>query len=366
VPTTAQTGTITATMFNGETVVFQSITVNPPLFCFIPELPGADVEIRAGNLLTVEVQNEDKLTAVQVGNANTQYILQGSTLYVLIPNNAGGNTTLTLVSSNGQVSYQINVIGTSIIETIIYQGPTDIGDSWNVSFSVPKTTFTGVAAGSKLKIYYTTTAANAQIKINNDNWTAIQFPDAPIFDSSTGVITLPENETSYEFVLTSAILNEILTLHSSWNSPDGIIIAGQNAIIAKVSLITQGAAVAPETVVYEGTYELGWGITELTLNKDVFEGVAAGAVMKFYYTSSGNAQIKFHDATWGTIDISHDPNVSATDNAVLELPSGETSYGITLTASMLNTILTVTDGWGSPAGLLFKGQEGTLSKITIK
>jgi hypothetical protein len=159
-------------------------------------------------------------------------------------------------------------------------------------------------------------------------------------------------------------LNEILTLHSSWNSPDGIIIAGQNVIIAKVSLITQGAA-AQETIVYEGTYELGWSATELRLNKDVFAGVSAGAIIKFYYTSSGNTQIKFQDAAWSGIDISHDPHVSATENAILELPSSETSYGLTLTAPMLNTILTVDDDWG-PTGLIFKGQQGTLSKITIK
>jgi hypothetical protein len=363
VPVDAETGEVTLTMNNGETVTGASLEVTKPVFAYIPVLPGSDVEIKAGAILPIDIQNGDKLTGVQVNNANVQYILQSSTLYVLIPNNAGGKTALKLISSNGEVAYEINVIGNSTIETVIYEGPTDLGGGWGVNFAVPKTAFEGVAAGSILKIYYTATAANPQIKINNDAWTAIEFPDDPNFNSTYGTLNLPEGST-YEIPLTAAILNEILTLHSSWNSPDGIIIAGQNTIIAKISLITKGGGAA-ETTVYEGTYTLDWSGAELRLNKDVFAGASAGSTMTFYYTSSGEAQVKFQDANWTAIDVSADPNSDAGNAGIIKLPSTETSYGVTLTAAMLNSILTVDDGW-SATGLIFKGQQGTISKITIK
>jgi len=74
VPVTAETGNITLTMNNGETVECPSLTVDKPVFCYIPELPGSDVEILSGKIFTIEVENGDKLTGVEVKGESVQYI----------------------------------------------------------------------------------------------------------------------------------------------------------------------------------------------------------------------------------------------------------------------------------------------------
>jgi hypothetical protein len=109
VPVDAETGVVTLFMTNGEKVTGPSLTVTKPDCCYIPVLPGPDQIILAGNILTVDIQNGNKLTGVQVNGANTQYILQNSSLSILIPLSADGNTTLKLISSNGDISYTIFV-----------------------------------------------------------------------------------------------------------------------------------------------------------------------------------------------------------------------------------------------------------------
>jgi hypothetical protein len=285
-----------------------------------------------------------------------------------IPDNANGKTTLKLISSNGEVSYDIQVKGKGgPIETVAWSGLVNLTWSAGGRVYVPYSAFETVKAGSTLKIYFSQSNAWGQCQINDGSWGGITF-------SELGGNTLStdnaggESATTIELALTQAILDQISEKkgEDNANNPgviNAIIMQGSDWIISKVSIITAGAPA--ETTIYEGPYELDWKGTELRLNKDIFAGLPAGSILTFYYVSSGNAQVKFQDANWGGINISSDPHASASDNAILELPASETSYGITLTAAMLNTILTVDDGRG-PTGLIFKGQEGTINKITIK
>jgi hypothetical protein len=368
VPVDAETGEVTLTMKNGETVKCASLEVTKPVFAYIPELPGADAEINAGTPYTFVIANGDKLTGVQINGVAVQYILSGSNLLVGISDNANGKTTLKLISSNGEVSYDIQVIGKGgPIETVAWSGLVALSWSAGGRVYVPYSAFEPVKAGSILKIYFSQSDAWGQCQINDGSWGGITF-------SELGGNTLStdnaggKSATTIELVLTQAILTQIAEKkgEDGANNPgiiNGIIMQGSDWAVSKVSIITAGAPV--ETTIYQGPYELSWSGVEIRLNKDIFTGLAAGSIMTFYYVSSGNTQVKFQDANWGGIDISSDPHASTSDNAVLELPASETSYGITLTAAMLNTILTVDDGWG-PTGLIFKGQEGTINKITIK
>jgi hypothetical protein len=238
VPVDAETGKVALTMKNGETVECASLEVTKPVFCYIPVLPGSETEIKAGTILPIDIQNGDKLTGVQVNNVNVQYIFQGSTLYVSIPSNAGGKTTLTLISSNGTVSYNdINVIGNSTIEMVVYEGPIELS-GWSNNFSIPKTEFENVTAGSIMKIYYVAVAADPQIKFNDDDWKVIELTGDPNFSSQWGILSLPVDATSYEITLTADILIRVSTYVAAWNNPAGTIIAGQNVTISKISIIT--------------------------------------------------------------------------------------------------------------------------------
>lgn len=231
VPVSAETGEVVLTMKNGETVTAPSLTVTKPETCYIPVLPGSDEEIKSGTILTVEVENGDKLVNVQINGSNAQYILQGSTLQVLIPTNAAGNTPLTLISSNGEIAYTIYVTSSAIVETVIMDEVRNLG-SWagegeGGAFRLYKESFEGVKAGSILKFYITVTGeGEGQMQLNNANWSAW---DTPKF-TDTSV-------TFYEMELTQDFLDNIMNTNDGW-STTAIIVQGQYIIVSKVSVLT--------------------------------------------------------------------------------------------------------------------------------
>jgi hypothetical protein len=224
---------------NGVSVT-ATIDVTFPAFCFVLEFPAPDVEIKAGELLKVTVENSDKLTGVQVNGNNVQYILQGKTLYIAIPNNASGTTELKLISSNGEATYNIQVIGMGVIETVIFQGPVDI--TWNDRAVIPATAFDGVSVGTIMKIYFTQKDAWGQAQINNGKWAVIPFAELGNDGYLKTDIYNDKSISEQELVLTREILNNIATNQA----PDGdfagagIIIQGQDWIITKITLVTSG------------------------------------------------------------------------------------------------------------------------------
>jgi hypothetical protein len=353
---------VSLTLANGSSVA-TAIDVTFPAYCFILELPAADVEIKAGELLRVTIENGDKLTGVEVNGAATQYIRQGAALYVLISGNASGQTALKLVSSNGDVTYTIDVIGSGPVETVIFQGLVDI--TWNDGGRViiPASAFENVTVGTVMKIYFTQKEVWGQAQINNGNWAVIPFAEL----GNDGYIkTDTYNDKSVseqELVLTQEILDNIL---NNVNDGNGIIIQGSDWIITKVTLIITGGG-SSEIVVDETPHIVGWngegdgGAFRVT--KANLAGMQAGNTLKFYYTATGeNPQLKVQDANWGAIAID-DPNYN-TEYGVLGVDADASYYEWALTAEIVNKIMTTDDGW-SDTGLIIAGQELTITKITI-
>ncbi len=237
VPVDAESGTLTLTMKNGETVSAPHLDIAKPIFCYIPVLPDATQEINAGAILTIEVKNEDKLSNVQINGANTQYILQGTSLNVLIPSNAGGNTELKLVSTNGEVTYIINVIASGITETEIFTGPITI--TWNDGgrAQLPSSAFEALSAGAIMKFYFTQSENWGQLQINNGNWGGVPFSELGNSNYLNTDILNDKSITSFELILTQDVLNNIIGNSAYGN---GIIIQGSDFIMNKVTIITKG------------------------------------------------------------------------------------------------------------------------------
>ena len=232
VPVDAESGEVILTMKNGETVTCPNLDVDKPVFCYIPILPGDDEEIFASTILTLDVENGDKLTGVLVNNAAVQYIYSEGKLYINIPSNAGGKTTFTLVSSNGSVDYIIQVIGSGTSETVIMDEVRNLG-SWTGeadggAFRLYKESFEGVAAGSILNFYFAVTGYG-MVQMNNANWASW---DTLVFEDPS--------VTSYEFEMTQAFLDNILNTNDGW-STTAMVIQGKEIIINKVSIITKAA-----------------------------------------------------------------------------------------------------------------------------
>ena len=115
VPITTAEGevSVTVTMANGETIACPALNVTKPQCCYITSWQEGD--IKSGALLEVSIENGDKLTSVQLNGNTVQYIVRDGSLLVSLPADVSGNATLTLVSSNGEMPYTINIVDGSAV-----------------------------------------------------------------------------------------------------------------------------------------------------------------------------------------------------------------------------------------------------------
>lgn len=317
VPADAESGVVVLTMTNGETVNCASLEVTKPVFCYIPELPGDDVEIKAGEILMVKVNNGDKLQNVKVNGANAQYILNGSLLYIGIPSTAGGSTIVTLNSSNGTIDYTIDVIALGVVETIIYEGLCNFGN-WAQNLELAASKFATVKAGTIVKfVYVTNETPNTwwQIKFQymGDGW--------PSLDGYSDIVNVQQGSTEYELTLSATAAEQLIKY--------GMGVGGHELTISKVSLITKGG-VAAQTI-WSGSQAMGDWTGYLVLDDvSLFAKTKVGQkiIVKTKDVSEG-AQGSFKNSSWSPIadgtdyfDITGDFELTVTDDILAELQSG--------------------------------------------
>ncbi|MDR0412981.1 MAG: hypothetical protein LBH61_04170 [Dysgonamonadaceae bacterium] len=359
VPLNALPGVVVLTMANGETVECEALEITAPAFAYLPDPPGPKAEIYAGGVLSLTVENGNQLTDVQINGAPVKYILDNPLLYAVVPNNAKGDTELKLVSSNGTAVYTIPVIGAGIVETVVFEGLHEL--NWGAGLTLEKDLFRSVPSGSVLKVYLTVTDAGASIAFSDAGWTKLTV-DHPDFQPDWGTVALAEGTTSLEIVLTAEILNTILTVEDGW-SQTALMMTGANAIVSKVSIIV-GSSATEEVVISEETVDFGAWENTLRLNKESFDGVRAGAILKMYITTTGDApQFALQDANWAKVAIPDDPNFDSQWGSVT-VPAGATSYEVVLTQDILDAILIPDDGWSTTA-IVLGGTGMIVNKVSV-
>ncbi len=369
VPVTAVSGKLTITMSNGETVEFDELSVDSPVFCFIPELPGDDVELKAGQLMQVTVVNGNVLTNVQVDGADAQYILIDDVLYIGLPTNAGKSSKLKLVSSNGEVEYSISVIPNTEQTFVIWTGAVDL-NAWGINWTLgsneqstgeSNTAFAdmGLQEGDVIRLWAT----------NYNDWWQIQFFDghwggqeeigvatglnngnninSGIYDLSAGYIEIP----------VTATLAEQLTTLTDWGYC--WIMQGEGLIISKIDVVRH---ISLETTLWEGESIVDdWGIQPYFLSDGGAEladaGAKAGQTIRFYLTPTEDEwEIQIWEGHWGQSYISF-----KYDSWDLAANNGAVSF--VLTEEMLTAAYTQ-QGWG--AVFLGNGDNVIVTKITIE
>jgi hypothetical protein len=361
VPLNAVSGKFVLTMANGETVE-ATLEITAPPFAYIPNPPGPKAEIHAGSALSLEIENGDKLTDVQINGVSVKYILDAPKLYIAIPNNVSGNTELKLVSSNEEAVYTIPVIGEGFTETIIWEGMLEITWSDGGRVVLNASDFADVPAGSIMTMHFQQKDAWGQAQINNGAWALIPFAEL----GGSGTITTntydDKSVDKQELVLTQEILDNIAT-NKDFDGA-GIFIQGSDWIFTKITLTTQGGSGPVETVISEETVDFGHWANALVLSKESFEEVRAGTILKLYYTATAeNPQFAMQDANWAKVAIPDDPKFNPQYGTV-SVPVDGTSYEIVLTQAILDVILTVEDGRSTTA-IIFGGQDMTVSKVTL-
>lgn len=124
VPTTAETGALLLKMANGESVEAPSLTIEKPVCAYLPALPDKLVR---GRIVELEIVNADKLTNVLLNEASVQYINDAAkgVLMLNVPAELDGTYSLKLISSNGEIAYDVLVVAN---EETVWAGPLNI--SW--------------------------------------------------------------------------------------------------------------------------------------------------------------------------------------------------------------------------------------------
>lgn len=217
VPALAQSGSVTFKMTNGEQVSALNLTINQP--CHIVSSLEDDFEV--GKEMIVEVANGELLTEVKINGVTvTQHTLEGNQLKIQVPETAGANSILELVSSDVSAKYTVSfakVIWTgSFVTTSAWEGNQDLG--WgNYDWS-------SVQPGTIITIYYTLNQAvtDWKLKLGCANGWA-DLPTIPIKELEAG-------STRFSATLTADDLRVL-----SQNN-DGLLVSGCNFTMTKVTL----------------------------------------------------------------------------------------------------------------------------------
>lgn len=236
VPTTAETGALLLKMANGESVEAPSLTIEKPVCAYLPALPDKLVR---GRIVELEIVNADKLTNVLLNEASVQYINDAAkgVLMLNVPAELDGTYSLKLISSNGEIAYDVLVVAN---EETVWAGPLDIswGDGGRVL--VPAVSFAKVTAGTVMKVYFDQKDQTwAQAQFNYGDWSGIAFS---LFDTTmvpTDIYGWSFESRVMELTLTQEILGNIQAKQGDCEDQTnvGIIIQGSDLTFTKITIV---------------------------------------------------------------------------------------------------------------------------------
>ena len=374
VPMNAASGAPTLTLANGTTIEnVPEIAVQEAVFCYATQLPSEEDELKAGNSMTITVANGDKLTGVQMNGTDCQWILTGedkNQLIIGIPEDAKAKSVLRLISSNGEISYDIAVIPASSVNKTIWSGLKEI--TWNDGGRVmlPAAAFDGVPAGAILTVAYSQKdQVWAQAQFNYGNWSGINFDgDAEecVKFNQTLVPTdvygwfsdgILNRETSV--VLTQTILDNIQALKGDCEDQSnvGIIIQGSDLTFSKATIAYE---ISLEETLWSGSMEIDWNVggalTTLSWGGYDWASVKAGKILRLYYEkvtpgSWGCASLR-HGAGWG--------NLPDNLGSQYDFPEDSGVWEIALTQAAIDDLA------DNSQGLIITGTNFILKKVTLE
>lgn len=378
VPMNAASGAPTLNLINGTTVVAPEITVNEATFCYVKELPGEDVELKAGAAMTLVVANGDKLTGVEVNGASVQYVLtEGNKLIIGLPESCGAGTKIRLVSSNGEITYTLDVTPNTEVNTVIWTGAVDL-NAWSINWQFGDGTqsagedplaFTKIALAEGDVIHLYATAYNDwwQIQFFNGHWEA-QTSIGDTFGNGNNINSgIASLEKGYlDIVVTAQMLTEFTT-YNDWGYC--WILQGEGVVITKISVTHYNSLeqnIANSLVRQDDQGQnislpinMAWddsGRFRILIDKDPAikdMNLKAGKSVMYFYTS-GTGQLQINNGNWGSWTTLADWENA--DDKKMEL---------VLTQDMIDWLKgTQSDGWSS-TGMIIQGDGMTLKKVTI-
>lgn len=223
VPGEAQSGMIQLVLTSGETIPGLELTVTAPKYCHIADenvLKTNDYFV--GEDMVVDVVNIGELAEVQVAGTKVNYTSSGSQLTIPVPETAGHDSSVELISKDGTCKkYTVS------FTKVIWEGSFDIGD-WggNQALGWDGYDWSSVQPGTIITVYYTLDMeeTNWQIKLGG---CAIDWSPLPTIPSQI----LEAGSTRFSATLTA---EDLLVLSQDNNA--GLVVSGCNFTMTKVTL----------------------------------------------------------------------------------------------------------------------------------
>lgn len=231
VPMDSQSEPVSLILANGTSVESGTLNVNEAVFCYIANMPEEDIVV--GTICQVEIANGDRLTEVQVDGTSVNYIVNGNNLLFNVPTTAGSNSTVKLISSNGEIEYTFPFVSGVAEETVIWTGNFDLGNWANgmQDLAWGGYDFSALQAGNTIIVYFTqdATASSWQLKLGRgSDWSTL--PDFQEYAGGGDATDLTAGATSFSYQLGANDVNEILT-------NNGLIFQGANVTLTQISII---------------------------------------------------------------------------------------------------------------------------------
>ena len=286
VPMNAKSGKPTLTMANGTSVDGLELNIEEAIFCYITEMPDFSNKENipeAGSTMTVPVKNGDKLESVFINGkkVNHVYAEKTSMLTVAIQKDASSSSKLKLVSSNGEIEYDITVIPAGSITRTLMNGPLDLaGWSANTQGLIAQDALDNIPDGANvvLKIKYTPTADNVQLKGQDGSWGNIDLDNG---EAKEHVYKLDANAKEFTLPLSSTVIAALKAKSTNWGGL--IIFNGTGAIINKIEA---EITIPQEKTIWSGTSSIvSWsGDQSLAWGGYDWSTVKPGTIMRIYYS----------------------------------------------------------------------------------
>lgn len=357
VPMNAKTGKPTLTLANGTTVECPELNIEEAVFCYITELPDFSEKEKtpeAGGTFTVPVKNGDKLESVLVNgkNVNFVYAEKPSSLTIGIPADASAKSVLKLVSSNGSVEYDIAVIPQGTVTRTLWIGSIDLANwTGNTQGTLAVDALDNLPAGAnvELKIQYTATADQIQLKGNTGDWTAVDLDNG---EYKEHVYELDPNAKEFTIPLSATTIAALKAKATNWGGL--IIFGGKGAILTKISA---EISIPLETTIWNGTFNIvKWnGMKDLSWDGYDWSTVKAGTTLRLYYN-------KINAGGWACISLRSGTswnNLPAPIASQYDLNEDEGKVEVSIAANVLQDLI-------DNHGLVVTGDNCTLTKITLE
>ena len=314
IPMEATSGKPKFNLANGTSVEGPELAINEAVFCYITEMPEFNDETtpEAGDVFTVPVKNADKLTNVYVNGTEVKYVLseKNNRLTFGIPTDATATSVLKLLSSNGEIEYEITVKPATSVSKLIFQGPQSTGN-WTNNLTVPADAFLDLPEGEvTMVISYMVEKEGARVKFNDGHWANIKLAGCVgeteyffEFDSSKTKAEIPLSPADIAHLSDPSILD--------WGG--SMFINGHDVTINKIELVIelpQDKDLAKYVKNMDGTdiaypYAFTWDDTgRFNLSQDLLLNelkVKKGSKFLVYKAASNTGQVQINNSSWQAI-----------------------------------------------------------------